>query len=351
MNKSFMSLCLTSISFHPVLRIVPTDIILFEGREFFIEDVVHDISADGLSVYITDRATMKVREVPIRSLAIWKTNRFMPVDTVHSVADMTPIPLRTRSESKRKRPVVIIEQQAPIPLRTRSRKNQQTPIYCAPSSVVSTCVGTVNTSDQSYKQRKMKQNNELIEDTFTYLRKPGSASLGSVKVLALDDFTDLHDGKQRLSTLCSYMMHGGRKSNFYVINPSPKIFREVYNRGGNGIPLLVRDALEKPYIRFPRFDVIYLDYTCKFRTIEPDIALLMQENDRLLKSKSVLHLTVSKRGVGKHDYQKEIAGYTNKIIQYARPHGIQVDVIRQYDSPKMFKIDVLLRRERRSSNS
>jgi len=345
-----MSLCLTPISFHPVLRIVPTDIILFDGREFFIEDVRHDISADGLSVYITDRATMKARQVPIRSLAIWKTNRFIPVDTVHSPADMTPIPLRTRSESKKnKRPVSMDE--APIPLRTRSRKNQQqTPLYCAPSSVVSTCVGTVNTSDQSYKRRKMKQNDELIEDTFTYLRKTGSASLGPVKVLALDDFTDLHDGKRRLSTLCSYMMHGGRKSNFYVINPQPDIFREVYNRGGYGIPLLVRDALAKPYIRFPRFDVIYLDYTSKFRTIEPDIALLMERNDQLLKSKAILHLTVSKRGVGLHDYQKEIARYIDKIIHYARPHGIHVDVIRQYDSPKMFKIDVLLRKERRSSN-
>lgn len=341
-----MSICLESISFHPILRIAPTDTVFFDGKEFFIEDVRRKISDDGLYVKITDPTTLKEQTVPIRSLAVWKTNRFVPIDTVHSPADTAPIPLRTRSGIKRTE--IPKTDDVPTPFRTRSAAIQ-TPTYCSPSSVVSACVSSVNTADKSYKQRKLRQNDELIDDTFTYIRQTQAGSLGSVKVLALDDFTDLYDGKKRLSTLCSYMMHGGRKSNFYVINPKPDIFREVYKRGGYGIPLIVKDALEKPYIRFPRFDVIYLDYTSKFKKIEPDIALLMQRNGQLLKSKSVVHLTVSKRGVGRQDYQKEISGYIEKIRDYAHPYGILVDVIRHYDSPKMFKIDLFL--QRRSAHS
>lgn len=83
----------------------------------------------------------------------------------------------------------------------------------------------------------MKQNQEFIQDTFTYLRRPLSTSLSSVKVLALDDFSDIHGGQQRLNTLCFFIMHGGRKSNFYLVNPRPVVFREAYARGAYAIPL------------------------------------------------------------------------------------------------------------------
>lgn len=102
------------------------------------------------------------------------------------------------------------------------------------------------------------------------------------------------------------------------------------------------DALEKSYIRFPQFDVIYLDYTCKFKTIEPDIALILQGHETFLKPIALLHLTVSKRAVARQNYQKQMRDYIDIIERYAYENSISVRIIRNYDTVKMFKIDVLL---------
>jgi hypothetical protein len=122
------------------------------------------------------------------------------------------------------------------------------------------------------------------------------------------------------------------------------VFRNIYQHGGNGIPLKVGDCLANKDLQLPAMDVFYLDYTCKWTTARQDIDTLFQEGYRLFRPRGVIvHLTLSKMFDKKSEYEDTMTKILRYIMTLGEKYGYHVSSTRApYASAKMFKIGVLV---------
>lgn len=196
----------------------------------------------------------------------------------------------------------------------------------------------VNLDDPQYHERKRHQNQQWLDDVEKYLDKHW---MHGIKILALDDFDQ---GKKHLNTFSHLKAYGGRSKNFYLCNPKIQIAKKIHDVGGKSIPLSAGDCFRNQDIAIPPLNVIYLDYTCKWKKAKSDLEALFEHHERFFDKKGViLHLTLNKIYDKKCDYQKNLDNMFAFINELAQTYGYDVIKTRSYVSSKMYKLGIFIR--------